>query len=638
MMSRMQKKGGSAMRPSIRQSRQLRTQGSRRIKHARRGMTRSSPAGRGSTTLRKQRPWNVRTSSGERRSRRMRRQRKRRRRSRSVTQPPATRTVKPNGQGRTNAEAEARGDAAFRDCMEKIQERKAHVWEEARDAEESGRSRAELDAVLGIMEDKVQDLEKKVVGLEVTVSDVPKTEEWVIKTLEKYTARAKEATEAAFRTTGEVVIAERRSMMADVEEKAEVRDRLSRERLERETTVLGQRIDPIGPTLEVMRKRTTGVEVAVHEEKAAREGQAKAILDQLQGLAASVKKWEDTREELVFGTVSKVMPGVTTVVRDVKDELQDLRSRTVSLEAAASCRVMEKVLEEGKQAEASKALLAMVKVELEGMEKRIKAWEKEEARKALNESRRADRPLGEEVDARLEAAQRSEGRIEALEKTMAIVRKEQTKEWEAPEGWQADHVVLQEAWGDVLQRLRVVEAWQQGAAAEKEQEAKDREAKDRDIGKELGIQEQERRAMMVRIEKLEREDARRREGEPSRQEREMERSIKMLQEDALGKDKSIADLTAQVEDLVDKLKFKEIERVQELTKGREKQRSLQEDERGAAASPRDSLGTSLVSSVDMPAEEWALLEEKRGKEEEKKDRKDKKDKKDEEVKKDEEAG
>ena len=171
--------------------------------------------------------------------------------------------------------------------------------------------------------------------------------------------------------------------------------------------------------------------------------------------------------------------------------------------------------------------------------------------------------------------------------------------------------------GGVLQRLLVVEAWQQGPAAEKEQEAKHREAKDRDIGKELGIQEQERRAMMVRIEKLEREDARRREGGPSRQEREMERSIKMLQEDALGKDKSIADLTAQVEDLVDKLKFKEIERVQELTKWREKQRSLQEDERGAAASPRDSLGTSLVSSVDMPAEDWALLEAARSKEEEK---------------------
>ena len=156
---------------------------------------------------------------------------------------------------------------------------------------------------------------------------------------------------------------------------------------------------------------------------------------------------------MVFGAVAKVMPGVTTVVRDAKEEMQDLRTRTVTLEAAMSRRAMEKVLEEGKQAEASKALLATVKSELEGMERRIRAWEKEEARKALNESRRADRPLGEEVDARLEAAQRSEGRVAELERMMAIVRKEQTKEWEAPDGWPADHVVLQEAWGDVLQRL-----------------------------------------------------------------------------------------------------------------------------------------------------------------------------------------
>ena len=76
--------------------------------------------------------------------------------------------------------------------------------------------------------------------------------------------------------------------------------------------------------------------------------------------------------------------------------------------------------------------------------------EKEEARNVLYEARRTERPMGEEIDARLEEAQRSEGRIASLEVKVASIQRERAKEAEAPEGWKADNEELRCAWGDLI--------------------------------------------------------------------------------------------------------------------------------------------------------------------------------------------
>ncbi len=328
---------------------------------------------------------------------------------------------------------------------------------------------------------------------------------------------------------------------------------------------------------------------------------------------------------MAFSAASKVMGEAQKKDKEGKEDMKAMGSRVAALETSPNKGVMEKVLQEGKRAEADQALLAMVKCELGLQEKRLKAIEKEEPRKAPNEVRRTERPMGEEIDARLEEVQRGEGRIAHLEMKVESIQHERAKEAEGPDGWKADAEVLREAWGDLTHRMQAVERWQQETTLAAETGAKDRAEIDKETGKELGVQDQERRCMMVRLERLEREDAKRREGEPSHRDLEKELKgmkavisgllkegndakarIKALQEADLGKDQSIADL-------YDLLKYRDIERAAQQERARKR---LQEEE--AKVSPRDgSLGTSLVSSADLPQEEWAVLEERRGKEDEK---------------------
>ena len=82
---------------------------------------------------------------------------------------------------------------------------------------------------------------------------------------------------------------------------------------------------------------------------------------------------------------------------------------------------------------------------------------------------------------------------------MESIQKERAKEAEVPEGWKADWEEQSCVVGDLIQRVQVVERWQQEATEAAVKEEKDRQEKDHITGRELGILDQERRCMVVRV-------------------------------------------------------------------------------------------------------------------------------------------